>query len=162
MGYITVAVAPELFLPQVLVTPLLSSTPCNMAETKVLEEEYPEAFPVCTVTRSQAQAPIESTTGNNAVVEAPVVKMKRESDSSPVDLADIAFATWWVMSELPVLNRDTLIAAQTQDHTLSPLRQRACTAEEVEKVAEGCYFKGGVLMKKWRPPTCPATDDWRT
>ncbi len=58
-GYGKVAVAPELpvnsvtfFLgnnlagKQVAVTPLLSPTPCEVAETKVLEEEYPEVFPV--------------------------------------------------------------------------------------------------------------------
>lgn len=79
-------------------------------------------FPICAVTWSQAQALVESTAGNNAIAEASVVKMKRESDSPPVDLADTTFAKWCGVSEMPVLNRDTLIAAQTQDHTLSPLR----------------------------------------
>lgn len=53
-------------------TPLLSPTPCDVAETKALEEEYPEAFPVCVVTRSQVKAVTGSTT-NEVVAKAPAV-----------------------------------------------------------------------------------------
>lgn len=77
-------------------------------------------------------------------------------DPPPVDF----FAKWCGVSELTVLRRDTLIAAQKQDPTLSSLRETACASEETENSAEGFYLKNDVLMRKWRPPERPATDEW--
>lgn len=55
-----------------------------------------------------------------------------------------------------MLNQDTLIAAQKQDPPLNHLREKACTDEESENLAEGVYLKDDVLLRKWGPPTRPA------
>ncbi len=33
--------------------------------------------------------------------------------------------------------------------------------EELEHASQGYFVEGGVLMRKWRPPTATADDDWK-
>ncbi len=171
MGYAQVGVASELpvqgvmFLlrndlaqSKVVVTPCLSPAPCEVVETKALEEEYLAAFPVCAVTRSQAKALADSPV---AVEEEAVGKRQSEEVSPPpVDLANTGFAKWCGMDQMPVLSRSAVVQEQRQDPTLSLLRETAACYQESRDMAEGFFLKEDLLMRKWRPPDRPATEDW--
>ena len=57
--------------------------------------------------------------------------------------------------------REELIKAQKSDTDLVELCNKALSVEEADKVPV-CYFvKDGVLMRKYRPPNIPATDEWK-
>ena len=58
-------------------------------------------------------------------------------------------------------DREELIKAQKSDTDLVELCNKALSVEEADKVPV-CYFvKDGVLMRKYRPPNIPATDEWK-
>ena len=44
---------------------------------------------------------------------------------------------------------------------LKDLGQRALTLQEAEEVTVCFYKQNGVLMRKWRPPDAPASDEWQ-
>ncbi len=141
VGYAQVGVASELpvqgvmFLlrndlaqSKVVVTPCLSPAPCEVVETKALEEEYLAAFPVCAVTRSQAKALADSPV---AVEEEAVGKRQSEEvlnppSPPPVDLANTGFAKWCGINQMPVLSRSTVVQEQRQDPTVEGGR---CTSQ---------------------------------
>ena len=142
---------------QVVVTPCLSSTPCEVAETRALEEEYPVAFPVCAVTRAQAKvSAVSPVAGDGEAAGTPSVRVK----APPIALADTGFAKWCGMDQMPVLNRNSLIEDQKQDHALSLLRETAVPYEERKDMAEGFFLKDGVLLRKFRPPDRPVAEEW--
>ena len=61
----------------------------------------------------------------------------------------------------PPLTRSQLIQDQQADPELVILSQEAITEEEAQDNPV-CYFKrDGVLIRKWRPLSAPAIDDWK-
>ncbi len=57
--------------------------------------------------------------------------------------------------------REKLIKAQKLDAELIELCDEALSVEEVDKVPV-CYFEqDGVLMRNYRPPDVPASDEWK-
>lgn len=81
-------------------------------EIAKLSLEYPEVFPACVVTQSQAKV-VSNPTANHDETRGP--------------LADTVFNKWCSVSEVPVLNQDTLIAEEKQDAHLNHLIETACT-----------------------------------
>ena len=59
-----------------------------------------------------------------------------------------------------VLSRAALIEEQKTDPEVRRLRQTAMSEIEANDVPEGFYIKDDVLMRKWRNPCSPASDDW--
>ena len=53
-----------------------------------------------------------------------------------------------------------LIFEQVKDLEISELRNRALSDDEIKEVPIGFYVKDGVLMRKWRPPDVPVSEDW--
>ncbi|XP_059850646.1 uncharacterized protein LOC132407731 [Hypanus sabinus] len=58
------------------------------------------------------------------------------------------------------LSRKEMIAEQSRDPEIIKLKEKALPDSEIEKVPVGYYFEKGVLMRKWRSPTIPASDEW--
>ena len=161
-GLVTVGVVPSLpidgvdFLlgndlagDKVSVTPVLVDAPAEQAETEALEDEFPGIFPACVVTRSQARG------------------AKRDLDESEktmdtgVLLAETFFSDLDPSTDTKsVLSRAALIEEQKTDPEVRRLRQTAMSEIEANDVPEGFYIKDDVLMRKWRNPRSPASDDW--
>ena len=58
------------------------------------------------------------------------------------------------------LSRQELIKEQNKDVEMGNLYQHALDEADISTVPR-CYFlKEGVLMRKWRPPTIPASQEW--
>ena len=54
-----------------------------------------------------------------------------------------------------------LVIEQDNNPELKDLGQRALTLQEAEEVPVCFYKQNGVLMRKWRPPDAPASDEWQ-
>ena len=169
-GPVTVGVVPELpmagidFLlgndlagDKVVVSPVVSEKPVEVAETEQLQVEFPGIFPDCVVTRSQARRATQD--------DADAVDVE---ENSGVWLAETFFKglndgdadAGSVANSGELFSKSSLVEAQQADSELKGLFQTACSEAEAEKVAECYYVKDGMLMRKWRPPLRPADEDW--
>ena len=59
------------------------------------------------------------------------------------------------------LSREQLLNEQGKDPELISLISSALTEEDAKNVPVCFYLKGGILMRKWRPPDKPANEEWR-
>ena len=120
----------------------------------------PSLVPTCVVTRSMAKKKETETTEDNEdankqkqVVEStsyfPVVKElgsnQRSSGKDPSNF---------------VLSWQKLIREQNSDPEIRKLCQYALEEFKVPTVPRCYSFKQGVLIRKWRPPTAPASQEW--
>ena len=53
-----------------------------------------------------------------------------------------------------------MISEQENDPELAPLFKLVLPPVELDKVPVGYYVRNGVLMRKWRPPNVPASEEW--
>ncbi|XP_059810752.1 uncharacterized protein LOC132383599 isoform X1 [Hypanus sabinus] len=58
------------------------------------------------------------------------------------------------------LSTKEMIAEQNRDSEIIKLREQVLLDSEIDKVPVGYYLEKGVLMRKWRSPTIPASEDW--
>ena len=58
------------------------------------------------------------------------------------------------------LFKSKLISEQENDPELAPLFKLVLPPVELDKVPVGYYVRNGVLMRKWRPPNVPASEEW--
>lgn len=61
-----------------------------------------------------------------------------------------------------MLNKRQLVLEQEKDPSLQSLYFRAVTEYEAKDQASCYYVKDKVMMRKWRPPTVPADEEWNT
>nr|XP_054765775.1 uncharacterized protein LOC129272688 [Lytechinus pictus] len=168
-GPVTVGVVPELpmegvdFLlgndlagDRVVASPVVSEKPVEVAETELLQEDFPGIFPDCVVTRSQTRR-AEKDDAESANVE----------ESTDVWLAETFFkdlngdsVEGSVANNDSLFSKSSLVQAQQADPELKSLSQKACSEAEADKVPECFYVKDDILMRKWRPPRRPADEDW--
>lgn len=136
---VTLLLGNDLAGSQVRVAPVVCVSPCVSPETEALEREFPSVFPACVVTRARAKAAapkvVETKSGGVLGIQ--------EDGPGPCELSATA-----------------LITAQKEDLALSQLREGAADVEEIKMMAEGFYIQDDVLMRKWRPPRRPASEDW--
>ncbi|KAJ8019561.1 hypothetical protein HOLleu_41205 [Holothuria leucospilota] len=140
------------------------SEPRVIEETERLSSEFPGIFPACVTTRSMARSL------NNV----------KEVNPGEVDDSFKLAGTFFENIDLPKVNNErekvnkfsfgeafpldskTLILKQKADDEVRRLFDSSLSEEEVAKVPGGYYIsKSGVLMRKWRHPEAPASDDWR-
>ena len=58
------------------------------------------------------------------------------------------------------LSKSKLISDQGNDSDLAPLFKLVWPKVDLDKVPVGYYVRNGVLMRKWRPPTVLASEEW--
>lgn len=123
--------------PEVVPSPVASKSPDE------LEEQFPDTFPVCVVTRAMSR------------------KDQGKTSDPEIALSD----TFLVKFETPGFgkvfpSRDELKLEQEKDETLSPLFEEAISEDEVAAVSCGYFVVDGVLMRKWTSPKMSCQDDW--
>ena len=57
-------------------------------------------------------------------------------------------------------SRQDLALAQQQDEEVAKLRRNALSDYEIESVPVGYYLHNDVLMRKYRPPDVPSSEEW--
>ena len=59
------------------------------------------------------------------------------------------------------MKREQLIHEQRRDAELTQLAREAVSEGEMTKHAHCYHTKSGILMRKWRPPEAPASEEWQ-
>ena len=162
---------------KVVVNPVMTEKPEVTFTIDPIEEEIPDLYPSCAVTRAMAQkatlenAQVGKTTNSDYIYDLDdtfIPNMFNESDqhTSRVCLpeeqdidqnASLNQDKDLIESSIHVSNKQdlstkTLIFEQQKDSTLSSLFQNTVSEDEISSVPCCYYKKNGVLMRKWRPP----------
>ena len=155
---------------KVVADPKVTSKPITLVSTEKLEEVIPGIFPSCAVTRAMAkkaqEEPKDCKQSTDVLVDLsdtflnnydhdvqnssdtnPKVRVDSEKQDS-IDCRDVS------------LSKSKLISEQENDPELAPLFKLVLPPVELDKIPVGYYVRNGVLMRKWRPPTVPASEEW--
>ena len=128
----------------------VSDVPCLATENEAIED----LFPSCAVTRAMAKA-AEASQKNTTQAESSNITLENESLESK--------ATHKSRDSLQPLglSPSKLVTEQEQDMKILNIKNRALIEIEAEKVPV-CYFvnSSSILMRKWRPPNVPASNEW--
>ena len=156
---------------KVVVDPLLTSTPCVDQPPDPIEQEIPELYPSCAVTRAMAK------------------KANQNHGMQDIDLADTLIGQSFndeisnslspsqsdIQTDFDIqrsntdlspsisndqLSRSQLCKEQHSDPEISSLFDRALDENEMSQVPVCYYVKNDILMRKWRPPDVSADDEW--
>ena len=162
---------------KVVVNPLLTSTPCVDQLPDPIEQEIPDLYPSCAVTREMAKkaklydgmqdinltdtligqsfnkeiSTSLSPSQSDIQTDPSNPRSGSENDLSPSNSNDQGHDQ---------LSRSQLCKEQHSDSEISPLFERALGEKEISQVPVCYYVKNGILMRKWRPPDVSAADEW--
>ena len=121
-----------------------------------VEDEPDRVFPAYAVTRAAAR---------RAKADQEQDKQKAQTDrvnSSTTSMSNVGNTLEDQSTDKYLsMTREQLIKEQEMDADLSCLTEEAVDEEEATRYGNCFYFKSGVLMRKWRPPDIPASDDWQ-
>ena len=154
---------------KVVAAPKVTSKPITLDSTEKLEKVIRGIFPSCAVTRAMAKkaeeepkdckesadvlADLSDTFLNNYDHDVqsssdtnPKVRVDSEK-RDPIDCRDVP------------LSKSKLISEQENDPELASLFKLVLPPIELDKVPVGYYVRNGVLMRKWRPPNVPASEE---
>ncbi|CAB4005229.1 Retrovirus-related Pol poly from transposon, partial [Paramuricea clavata] len=139
---------------KVTVNPIVTNKPmkpCSTSISDVIEQEIPNLYPSCAVTRAMVK---QQELENN----------KRDDLDSSYDLSD-TFLTQLFDSgpkttqitkndaiDTKSLSTSNLIHEQNNDPEIAILIQQAFDEKEISDQAMGYFIKNDILMRKWRPP----------
>ena len=151
---------------KVVVNPLLTKTPCEDQLPDPIEQEIPDLYPSCAVTRAMAKKAklndgiqdIDSTdtfigqsfhdeiSKSLSSSQTDFNYQRSDNDLSPSILIDQGHDQ---------MSRSQLCQEQHSDSEISPLFKRALDENEIAQVPVCFYVKNDILMRKWRPPNGP-------
>ena len=155
--------------------PIVVSKPVSMENTERIVEDVPDVFPSCAVTRSMSKKAREvsetvkpsepdsvdlsetffSNLSENGIKETVTAKSVDSSGVKRKGVSDV------FRDEVQVpLSRQKLIDEQRGDPEVASLFKLALPVDELNNVPRGYFFNEGVLMRKWRSPTVPASEEW--
>ncbi|KAK4326389.1 hypothetical protein Pmani_003105 [Petrolisthes manimaculis] len=143
---------------KVTADPVVVEKPLDECDTQALESEIPGIFPSCAVTRAKTRAMSYSDGRVNNSCEG----IEDNLGLGNLFGEDANHESRLHTIENVPIERNVLIEKQSNTKELKELMNRAVTEEESVTVPECYYFKFGVLMRKWRPPTTPADHIWET
>ena len=163
-------IADSLVVPDLAVT----NQPLNISPTADVERLYPDLYPSCAVTRSQARRelsnqPSMNTESSNEWGLNDLFSEMESHDEKPFasgvsiygrKVEPKAPAEKHDMNNVPI-TREMLINAQQNDSKLVSFMSRAVDVEEIANTPVCFYVKSGILMPKFQPPEVPASKTWR-
>ena len=144
---------------RVTVNPIMTNKPCSIPISTVVEQEIPNLYPSCAVTRAMAK---QQKLENN----------KRDELESSYDLSDTFLTHLFESSSAKTqgikndttdtksLSTSNLINEQKNDPEIAVLIQQAFDEREISDQAMGYFIKNDILMRKWRPPDVNVDDEW--
>ena len=157
---------------EVLPQPIVTRDPCTEADS---DDESSVVFPACAVTSSMTRKAMLEANSEDKVddlipnldcegtfmtqLDEPGHLPSSGEKSSPKHSQDSKHVPSRD-SDTDPLSHDKLVTEQENDPGIKDLCQRALTLQEAEVPV--CFYKqNGVLMRKWRPPNVPASDEWQ-
>ena len=159
---------------KVVVNPLLTTIPCIDQLPDPIEQEIPDLYPSCAVTRAMAKKAKkndgdidltdtflgqsfqhEITNSLSSSLSDRQTELRNKSESSHYSA---------ILNEQgqghDLVSRSQLCKEQHNDPEVLPLLERALDEKEIDQVPVCFYVKNGILMRKWRPPDVSAEDEW--
>ena len=156
---------------KIVVNPLVTDTP-NIGQTEdPIEQEIPDLYPSCAVTRAMAKKAILKNSNSDIDLTDTFIgqylnnEIKKSLDPSLSDTqADSSMSCHSSPRSIDqghdTLSKSQLIQEQQTDPDISKLIFRALPEDEISQVPMCYYIKSGILMRKWRPYDVPADDEW--
>ena len=156
---------------EVVVNPLVTDTP-NISQTDdPIEQEFPDLYPSCAVTRAMAKkATLKNSNSDIDVTDTFIGQYFNNEIKKSLDpsLSDTQTDSSMPCHSPPrsidqghdMLSKSQLIQEQQTDPEISKLIFRALPEDEISQVPMCYYIKNGILMRKWRPFDIPADDEW--
>ena len=159
---------------KVVVNPLLTNIPCIDQPPDPIEQEIPDLYPSCAVTRAMAKKAKQNdgdidltdtflgqsfkheiTNSLSSSLSDKQTELHNKSESSHYSsiLNDQGQGH-------DLVSRSQLCKEQHNDPEILPLLERALDVKEIDQVPVCFYVKNGILMRKWRPPDVSAEDEW--
>ena len=150
---------------KVLPGPIVSHVSPKTLTCDDLSVNFPEVFASSVVTRAMARD-VKATAiqeQRNAIIDLSDSFMARPSlihDSVVTQTAE-SLSSHAAVPKLSV-DRDLLSKEQKNDPSLDTLVSEVMSVEDIEQSPHGYFsLEMGVLMRKWRPLTASAQDEWR-
>ena len=156
---------------KVVVNPLVTDIP-NIGQTDdPIEQEIPDLYPSCAVTRAMAKKAILKDSNFDIDLTDTFIgqyfnnEIKKSLDPSLSDTqTDLSMFCHSPPRSIDqghgMLSKSQLIQEQQTDPEISKLFFRALPEDEISQVPMCYYIKNGILMRKWRPFDVPADDEW--
>ena len=155
---------------KVVVNPLVTDTP-NIGQTDdPIEQEIPDLYPSCAVTRAMAKkAILKNSNSDIDLMDTYIGQCFNEiiksldpslSDTQTNSSVSCHSSPWSIDQGHDTLSKSQLIQEQQTDPEISKLIFRALPEYEISEVPMCYYIKNGILMRKWRPFDVPADDEW--
>ena len=156
---------------KVVVNPLVTDTPKIGQTDDPIEQEIPDLYPSCAVTRAMAKNAILKDSNFDIDLTDTFIgqyfnnEIKKSLDPS---LSDTQTDSSMSCHSSPrsndqchdTLSKSQLIQEQQTDPEISKLFFRALPEDEISQVPICYYIKNGIFMRKWRPFDVPADDEW--
>ena len=159
---------------KVVVNPLLTNVPCIDQPPDPIEQEIPDLYPSCAVTRAMAKKAKQNdgdidltdtflgqsfkheiTNSLSSSLSDKQTELHNKSESSHYSA---------ILNDQgqghDLVSRSQLCKEQHNDPEILPLLERALDEKEIDQVPVCFYVKNGILMRKWRPPDVSAEDEW--
>ena len=159
---------------KVVVNPLLTNIPCIDQPPDPIEQEIPDLYPSCAVTRAMAKKAKQNdgdidltdtflgqsfkheiTNSLSSSLSDKQTELHNKSESSHYSA---------ILNDQgqghDLVSRSQLCKEQHNDPEILPLLERALDEKEIDQVPVCFYVKNGILMRKWRPPDVSAEDEW--
>ena len=164
-----------IWLKKVVVDPLLTSTPCVDQLPDPIEQEIPDLYPSCAVTRAMAKKSKQNNGMQDINLADTLIGQSFNDEilnSLSPSQSDIHTDFDTSRSNLDLspsisndqghnqLSRSQVCKEQHSDPEISTLFDRALDEHEMSQVPVCYYVKNDILMRKWRPPDVSADDEW--
>ena len=160
---------------KVVVNPLVTDTPCMDQLPDPIEQELPDLYPSCAVTRAMAkkamltenQSDVDLTDSfigqsfKNEITKSLSHNLpEHQTYSNDSTSVSDHFPSSLVEEGHDIRSRSQLSKEQHKDPEISPLFQKAVSKMDLAQDPICFYIKNGILMRKWRSPEIPADDEW--
>ena len=160
---------------KVVVDPLLTNTPCVDQPPDPIEQEIPDLYPSCAVTRAMAKKAKQNNGMQDInLADTLIGQSFNDEISNSLSPSQSDIQTDFDISRSNIdlspsisndeghdqLSRSQLCKEQHSDPEISPFFDRALDENEMSQVPVCYYVKNDILMRKWRPPDVSADDEW--
>ena len=155
---------------KVVVNPLLTNTPFEDQLPDPIEQEIPDLYPSCAVTRAMAKK-VKLNDGKQDIdlTDTFIGQSFHDEISKSLSPSQTDFNNQRSDNDLSPsifdqghdqMSRSQLCQEQHSDPEISPLFERALDENEISQVPVCFYVKNDILMRKWRPPDVSAEYEW--
>ena len=160
---------------KVVVNPLVTDTPSMDQSPDPIEQELPDLYPSCAVTRAMVKKAMltenrsdvdltDSFIGQsfkNEITKSLSHNLpEHQTDSNDSTSVSDHFPSSLVEEDHDKRSRSQLSKEQHKDPEISPLFHKAVNKRDLAQNLICFYIKNGILLRKWRSPEISADDEW--